>query len=99
MQINEIYKNIATTLIREITLLGETAWTKVKKKKKKKNANYLPNVFSLFLTDKGRRSRPQLLGYLLRFFAVLGVIIVRVIFLPISIIRGSSHQLYLKRGF
>ena len=36
MQINEIYKNIATTLIRETTLLGETAWTKVKKKKKKK---------------------------------------------------------------
>lgn len=34
MQINEIYKNIATTLIRETTLLGETAWTKVKKKKK-----------------------------------------------------------------
>ena len=101
MQINEIYKNIATTLIREITLLGETAWTKVKKKKKRKKkfASYLPNVFSLFLTDKGRRSRPQLLGYLLRFFAVLGVIIVRVIFLPISIIRGSSHQLYLKRGF
>lgn len=97
MQINEIYKNIATTLIRETTLLGETAWTKVKKRKK--FANYLPNVFSLFLTDKGRRSRPQLLGYLLRFFAVLGVIIVRVIFLHISIIRGSSHQLYLKKGF
>lgn len=97
MQINEIYKNIATTLIRETTLLGETAWTNVKKRKK--FANYLPNVFSLFLTDKGRRSRPQLLGYLLRFFAVLGVIIVRVIFLPISIIRGSSHQLYLKKGF
>ena len=78
MQINETYKNIATTLIRETTLRDHLCpnsldKSKKKKRKEKKFANYLPNVFSLFLTDKGRRLRPQSLGYHLRFFAVLGV--------------------------
>ena len=49
MQINEIYKNIATTLIRETTLLGETAWTKLKKKKKeKRNLPVTSQMFSVY---------------------------------------------------